>query len=148
MDFPTIVELARQLHVDARPVSEVSCSGGVAGAVYGRICSSSSRDCPPEKLTDAQDRKTAFVFGSDAITSVILRSESYSAISSLGFTKDYIKHEVLFCNKIGRGVHVAHLPSKREAWSIYNKLWGRIATHHKIVWYQSPFVLPSSLGIL
>lgn len=93
MDFSTIVELARQLHVHGRARSDVSCinSCEVAETVYGRICSSGSH---PEKLTDTPGRKTAFVFGPDAISSVILRSDSYSAIFRLGFTKDYIKHEV------------------------------------------------------
>ena len=93
MDFSTIVELARQLHVHGRPRNDVSCinSCEVAETVYGRICSSGSH---PEILTDTPGRKTAFVFGPDAISSVILRSDSYSAIFRLGFTKDYIKHEV------------------------------------------------------
>lgn len=94
MDFSTIVELARQLHVHGRPRSDVSCIKSydeVVETVYGRICSSGSH---PERLTDTPGRKTAFVFGPDAISSVILRSDSYSAIFRLGFTKDYIKHEV------------------------------------------------------
>ena len=94
MDFSTVVELARQLHVHGRPHSDVSCIKSydeVVETVYGRICSSGSH---PERLTDTPGRKTAFVFGPDAISSVILRSDSYSAIFRLGFTKDYIKHEV------------------------------------------------------
>ena len=106
MDFSTVVELARELHVNAKPVSELSCASEVVEPVYGRICSSKSRGCPPERLTNTRGRKTAFVFGPDAITSVILRLESYRAVSSLGFTKDYIKHEVLRCVKprCSRGV--------------------------------------------
>ena len=97
MDFNTVVELSRELHEKCTPVSELSCGEleDVSDAVYGRICSSSSRECPPTRLTNDPDRKTVFVFGPDAIKSVILRMESYRAITSLGFTKDYIKHEVL-----------------------------------------------------
>ena len=96
MDFTTAVRLARELHVEARPLSEIPHPDPyeMTEAVYGRVCSSESADHPPEKLTSTPGRKTAFVFGPDAVASIILGMESYSAVSSLGFTRDYIRHEV------------------------------------------------------
>ena len=61
--------------------------------VYGRICT--SRDGgPPEKLTSTLCRKTAFVFGPDAVTSVILKMNAYDALLQLGFTRQYLHYEV------------------------------------------------------
>ena len=94
MDFPTVVERARRLHVEGYTVQQSVEEAVVKDCVYGRICSSESRDCPPTRLTSTAGRKTAFLFGPDAISSVILRLESYLAIRSLGFTKEYIRHEV------------------------------------------------------
>ena len=95
MDFSSVVELARRLHVDGCTADGVpTCEEVAVDSVYGRICSSESRDRPPTQLTATLGRKTAFVFGPDAISSVVLRSDSYQAVRSLGFTKEYIKHEV------------------------------------------------------
>ena len=95
MDFSAVVQRAGELHRDGlSPTQGHSTNDTVVDSVYGRICSSESRDSPPTQLTSTPGRKTAFVFGPDAINSVILRLESYHSIRSLGFTKDYIKHEV------------------------------------------------------
>ena len=95
MDFPAVVKRARELHTDGlTPTQKQRAYDMAVGTVYGRICSSESRDSPPTQLTSTPGRKTAFLFGADAITSVILKLESYQAIKSLGFTKEYIKHEV------------------------------------------------------
>ena len=95
MDFPSVVKRARELHTDGLSPTQKQCAHDmVVGTVYGRICSSESRDSPPTQLTSSPGRKTAFLFGPDAITSVILKLESYQAIRSLGFTKEYVKHEV------------------------------------------------------
>lgn len=96
MDFSAVVERARLLHEGGlTPTESHTADDAVIDSVYGRICSSESRDCPPTELTSTPGRKTAFVFGPDAISSVILSLESYQTIRNLGFTKEYIKHEVL-----------------------------------------------------
>ena len=95
MDFPAVVKRARELHTDVlSPTQRLCAHDMVVDTVYGRICSSESRDSPPTQLTSTPGRKTAFLFGPDAITYVILKLESYQAIRSLGFTKEYIKLEV------------------------------------------------------
>ena len=90
MDFSTVVERARQLHEEGRSPRDHG-ERVLDEAVYGRVCSSQGR---PTRLSSTPGRKTAFVFGPDAISNIILRRESYQAIRSLGFTKDYITHEV------------------------------------------------------
>lgn len=94
MDFSAVVERAKLLHEDGLTPADGDAPNNVIDAIYGRVCSSESRNCPPTELTSTPGRKTAFVFGPDAITSVILSLGSYEAIRSLGFTREYIKHEV------------------------------------------------------
>lgn len=90
MNFAALVKRARDLHV--REKVSGSCEEMVE-EVYGRICTSET-DHPPEKLTKTPGRKTAFVFGPDAISSIILKMNTYDAVLELGFTRAYIYHEV------------------------------------------------------
>lgn len=90
MNFAALVKRARDLHVREK-VS--GCCEEMVEEVYGRICTSET-DHPPEKLTKTPGRKTAFVFGPDAISSIILKMNTYDAVLELGFTRAYIYHEV------------------------------------------------------
>ena len=70
MDFPAVVKRARELHTDGlTPTQKQRAYDMAVGTVYGRICSSESRDSPPTQLTSTPGRKTAFLFGADAIIS-------------------------------------------------------------------------------
>ena len=96
MDFQTVVELARALHVEGRPVPEgKEQTQLLEEAVYGRICSSADSN-PPDSLASSPSRKTVFVFGPDSVVSIILRQNGYQALRSLGFDHDYIYNDV--CN--------------------------------------------------
>jgi len=59
--------------------------------VYGRICLEKEA---PQCLANANDRKTVFVFGEDAITSVILRRTTYDSLVELGMLPEYIRYKV------------------------------------------------------
>ena len=62
--------------------------------VYGRICNTESPRTPPRMLSDSPGRKIAFLFGPDALSSVILKLNAYEALARLGFTKEYVKYKV------------------------------------------------------
>jgi len=65
--------------------------------VYGRICLEKEA---PQYLANANDRKTVFVFGEDAITSVILRKATYESLIELGMIPEYIRYKVQGCTYI------------------------------------------------
>ena len=98
MDFTAVIRLARQLHDEGRPLDGIGYADRdevqLTEEVYGRICTSESAQ-PPEMLATRRGRKVVFVFGPDALVSVILRRCSYDAVTSLGFTSEYIHHEVV-----------------------------------------------------
>ena len=90
MNFATLVRRARDLHVRGKVAG---CTEELVDEVYGRLCTSET-DRPPEKLTTTRGRRTVFIFGPDAITSIILKMDAYDAILELGFTRAYVYHEV------------------------------------------------------
>jgi len=59
--------------------------------VYGRICLEKEA---PRSLANANDRRTVFLFGEDAITSVILRKTVYESLIELGMIPEYIRYKV------------------------------------------------------
>ena len=89
MDFTSVVESARLLYLKGKQ----TCANTLSEPVYGRICTSRS-GLPPAKLTADPTRKTAFIFGSDAITSIVLRNNPYDTLLRLGFTRDYLYYDV------------------------------------------------------
>ena len=92
MKFEEVVRRAKTLHVDGTLLPAPEGGLSLAEMVYGRICSSASAG-PPEKIGSSH-RKTVFVFGSDAIESIVLKQDAYDILLSLGFDRAYIKHEV------------------------------------------------------
>lgn len=117
MDFPEVARRARAVHLaGAEPDSvgpppprpphdgEAGLAGLAApGDVYGRICSSRGRR-PPATLASAPSRKAVFVFGPDAVRSVILRRSAYESLCMLGFDQPYLHHKVgkSFACRFGR----------------------------------------------
>lgn len=91
-DFSWVVRSARQLYLEGNQ----TCNGAkiqLSEPVYGRICSSRKAE-PPIKLTTNLSRKTAFIFGSDAIASIVLQNNAYDTLRRLGFTPDYLHYDV------------------------------------------------------
>lgn len=91
-DFKSVVESARQLYLEGKQTF-YEANVHLSEPVYGRICSSRKGE-PPAKLTANPNRKTAFIFGSDAIASIVLRNNAYDTLLRLGFTRDYLYYDV------------------------------------------------------
>ncbi|XP_033107763.1 uncharacterized protein LOC117109504 [Anneissia japonica] len=62
--------------------------------IYGRICTTSSADDMPVKLSDQPNRKTAFVFGPETVCSTLLQYQPYEMLIHLGFLPEYIEMKV------------------------------------------------------
>lgn len=60
--------------------------------VYGRIVAEGEGSL--QYLSSSKDRKIVFLFGEDAITSVLLRKSPYDSLIELGFTPEYIHYKV------------------------------------------------------
>ena len=91
MDFPAVVQTVKELHLEAKPPRDGIIN--LEGGVYGRIFSSQG-PAPPKILAFTPGRKTVFVFGPDAVSSVLLKQATYEALLSLGFDRPYIYNEV------------------------------------------------------
>ena len=72
-------------------VTDLDC----AKNVYGRIVAEGEGRL--QYLSSSKDRKTVFLFGEDAITSLVLRKSPYDSLIELGFTPEYIHYKVLKC---------------------------------------------------
>ena len=92
-DFKSVVESARQLYLEGKQTF-YEANVHLSEPVYGRICSSRKGE-PPAKLTANPNRKTAFIFGSDAIASIVLRNNAYDTLLRLGFTRDYLYYDII-----------------------------------------------------
>ena len=64
--------------------------------VYGRIVAEG--DGTLQYLSSSKERKTVFLFGEDAITSLLLRKSPYDSLIELGFTPEYIRYKVGYKN--------------------------------------------------
>ena len=89
MDFGEVVQRARELHVEGKPSRENADDIRLTEEVYGRICTSPDSG-PPKNLATSAGRKTVFLFGPDAVSSIILKQNAYDACLSLGFDRAYI----------------------------------------------------------
>ena len=65
---------------------------GYAKSVYGRIVAEGEGSL--QYLSSSKDRKTVFLFGEDAVTSLVLRKSPYDSLIELGFTPEYIHYKV------------------------------------------------------
>ena len=61
--------------------------------VYGRIVAEGEGSL--QYLSSSKNRKTVFLFGEDAITSLVLRKSPYDSLIELGFTPEYIHYKVI-----------------------------------------------------
>ena len=64
--------------------------------VYGRIVAEGEGSL--QHLSSSKERKTVFLFGDDAITSLLLRKSPYDSLIELGFTPEYIRYKVEYQN--------------------------------------------------
>lgn len=108
MDFSAVVEMARQL-LSAREqpggggtgVSGDPKGGQIAtlptrkvgDAIYGRVCTTRGGE-PPVTLSSDLKRKSVFLFGPDAVESIIVRQSGYGILCSIGRDKNYLYHTV------------------------------------------------------
>lgn len=61
--------------------------------VYGRIVAEGEGSL--QYLSSSKERKTVFLFGEDAIKSLVLRKSPYDSLIELGLIPDYIHYKVL-----------------------------------------------------
>lgn len=61
--------------------------------IYGRVCSSVGED-PLVKLSSDPQRKCVFLFGPDAVRSILLQHSAYAILCSIGRDKDYLHYTV------------------------------------------------------
>lgn len=105
MDFSAVVSKARQLltHNASRSslggeqvqLTEPRGRGGVSvrEVIYGRVCTTKGEE-PPTMLSSDGDRKSVFLFGPDAVESIIVKQSAYGILCSIGRDKDYLHHTV------------------------------------------------------
>lgn len=92
MDFSAVVLRAKQL---------LSGTGGTSQSqelelgveVYGRVCTTVGTE-PPARLSSDLQRKSVFLFGPDAVQSILLQSSAYDILCSIGRDKDYLHYTV------------------------------------------------------
>ena len=97
MAFSDLLKLVRSLHqsnVCPSTLPDLKESD-IPANVYGRICNTESPSARPRMLSDSPGRRTAFLFGSDALSSLVLKLSAYEALTQLGFTKEYLKYKVV-----------------------------------------------------
>ena len=112
MEFSAIVRQIRQLHAQQEQHQQkkennqtLQCSHlatvlppevGVVqdfDGIYGRVCTTSDIN-RPVLLSSDLERKTVFVFGPDAIQSVLLKLPIHEVLYSLGYDKQYLYDKV------------------------------------------------------
>lgn len=86
-------KLIQQIKRCEKPPDGVTDLVDCAKNVYGRIVAEGEGSL--QYLSSSKDRKTVFLFGEDAITSLVLRKSPYDSLIELGFTPEYIHYKVL-----------------------------------------------------
>ena len=97
MDFSDLLKRIRSLHQSNFHCSSLPelTENDIPDVVYGRISNTESLSASPRMLSDTPGRRTTFLFGADALSSVILKRNAYEALTQLGFTKEYVKYKVV-----------------------------------------------------
>ena len=103
MDFSAVVSRAKQLLAPSGTSKDSIDSdgdlGGVGGrgklteVIYGRVCTTRGEE-PPLLLSSDAERKGVFLFGPEAVESIIVRQSAYGILCSIGRDKDYLYHTV------------------------------------------------------
>ena len=85
-------KLIQQIKQCERIPDDVTDLAECAKNVYGRIVAEGEGTL--QYLSSSKDRRTVFLFGEDAITSLVLRKSPYDSLIELGFTPEYIHYKV------------------------------------------------------
>lgn len=109
MEFSTVVRQIQQLHIQQQqhhqqekqslqefPETYQAPEVGVTqdlDVIYGRVCTTGDGSLPALLSSDSE-RKSIFVFGPDAIQSVLLKLPVSEVLYSLGWDKQYLHHKV------------------------------------------------------
>lgn len=101
MDFSAVVHKTRQLlaGVDqgltsmASQVSEHEQLDLVED-IYGRVCTTVGKE-PPVRFSSDPARTSVFLFGPDAVKSILLQESGYEILCSIGRDKDYLHHTMI-----------------------------------------------------
>ena len=94
MDFNAVVQKTRQILAGG---SDAVDSPGeeleLGEEIYGRVCNKVGQD-PPIRLSSDPQRKSVFVFGSDALQSILQQHSGYGILCSIGRDKEYLHYTV------------------------------------------------------
>ena len=92
MDFDAIVGRVRQLLGGTTVGTDEPHGPGVdlLVEIYGRVCNTVAT----ARLSSDPDRKSVFLFGPDAVRSILLQHSAYGILCSIGRDKDYLHYTV------------------------------------------------------
>ena len=97
MDFAAVIHKIEQLLVQdaVRETRDngVTSPAELRGEIYGRVCTKMG-DAPPTMLSSDAERKSVFMFGPDAVKSLIDKQSAYDILCSIGRDKDYLHYTV------------------------------------------------------
>jgi len=96
MDFSAVVRRTGQLLAGGAEVEGGQLSTGeleLVDQVYGRVCTTLGKE-PPDRLSSDAQRKSVFLFGPDAVRSILLSHTAYDILCSIGRDKDYLHYTV------------------------------------------------------
>lgn len=91
MDFPAVLQKARQLLEHCQPCTHLEAVTG-KDSIYGRVLNTTEMRAPKMLSSDAE-RKSVFVFGPDAVESILLKQSAYDILCSIGHNKEYLYHK-------------------------------------------------------
>lgn len=93
MDFSAVVLRTRQLLAGTDGRGSTTPSLEPREEVYGRVCTSVGKE-PPTRLSSDVERKSVFLFGPDAVRSILLKHSAHDILCSIGRDKDYLHYTV------------------------------------------------------
>ena len=102
MDFSSVVRRTRHL-LAGRSSPSKDEPDGMSGEevlelkeeVYGRVCTTAAGSAdPPVRLSSDAERKSVFLFGPDAVKSILLQQSAADILCSIGRDRDYLHYTV------------------------------------------------------
>lgn len=101
MDFSAVVQKAKRLLAgtddgeEGHQGPDASSSCELVDHVYGRVCTTVEGREGPKKLSSDSERKSVFLFGPDAVKSVLLKQTAADILCSIGRDKDYLHYTMV-----------------------------------------------------
>lgn len=106
MDFSAVVQKTKRLLAGTSSLDDEeeghqgpgatssSSSCELVDHVYGRVCTTVEGSGGPKRLSSDSERKSVFLFGPDAVKSILLQHTVADILCSIGYDKDYLHYTV------------------------------------------------------